>query len=73
MTLTDFQVAKLREWAEYRETNYNDGCFPYGIGIVDAWIERQIYDEDTPFPTAEQMTPRRSDFGLPEQPYTWEG
>lgn len=61
--LTDFQKAKLIEWAEWREINPDDGVMPFGLNLVDDWICWQGLCT-APFPTAEQMTPTRADFGL---------
>ena len=63
MTLTDFQAAKLREWAEHCMTiGYESDNMPRGIAEVNDWAFWTIDGRDFPFPTFDTVTP-----------YTWEG
>lgn len=62
--LTNFQKSKFDEWEAWRYINPDDGIMPHGLGVINTWYEAQGMHNGDPFPTAEQMTPTRADFGL---------
>lgn len=59
MMLTEFQKAKLIEWAEWLEI-YGWGDMPCGIRMVDDWALGAAFDRDAVFPTREQFAERQN-------------
>lgn len=59
--LTEFQKAKLVEWAEWRIAN-GPGPMPCGIAMVHDWAfgETHFGDPADPFPTREQFAERQN-------------
>lgn len=53
--LTEFQKAKLVEWAEWCEIMPNDGVMPIGLKMVDDWAFVVTCEDTTNFPTREQF------------------
>ncbi len=53
--LSDFQRAKLIEWAEWVDEHDDLAPMPAGIDIVDAWIEAQALYTGVSFPSEEQL------------------
>lgn len=55
--LTEFQKAKLVEWAEWCLT-HGEGPMPCGVQMVDQWAFWVATEE--PFPTREQFAERQN-------------
>lgn len=55
--LTEFQKAKLIEWAEWCQT-YDGGDMPCGLRLVEEWL--YVFGAEGPFPTREQFAERQN-------------
>ena len=59
--LTEFQKAKLAEWAEWVEIMPNDGLMPVGLKMVNDWaFITTLQYPSVSFPTREQFAERQN-------------